>query len=400
MNHQQMDASEIEARLTEAARVFYHVTVEDELTSTNTTLKQMAAVNAASDGSAPCKSVPNGSVPCGSVPCGTVLIARRQTGGRGRLGRTFHSPSGSGLYMSVLVRPNDTASLHSLDEADRHTKPQSMPLITPSLHASDTPDCHTKPQCKPLIIPSLHASDTPDCHTKPQNMPLIIPSLHASDALYLTTGTAAAVAKAIDTVRILPIVRAHDAAREAAASDTLASPAKIKWVNDIYLSHSDGIPKKVCGILCEAALKPGTTALSYAVIGIGVNLLPPPDGFPPDIAKTATSVFTAEEEALCDGNDLAAAILNLLYPLFTDPKNPDYQAEYRSRSLLDGKRIFVRPSSSLGGAEIPATALGLDEELGLLVRYDNGEEAVLRSGEVIMQDDSVVLGGDSVHLLR
>ncbi|MBP3919170.1 MAG: biotin--[acetyl-CoA-carboxylase] ligase [Clostridia bacterium] len=338
MNHQQIDASEIEARLTEAARVFYHVTVEDELTSTNTTLKQMAAEDAASDGSA---------------PNGTVLIARRQTGGRGRLGRTFHSPSGSGLYMSVLVRPNDTASLHPLDEAD--------------------------------------------CHTKPQSKPLIIPSLHASDALYLTTGTAAAVAKAIDTVRI---VHAHDAAREAAVSDTSASPAKIKWVNDIYLSHSDGIPKKVCGILCEAALRPGTTALSYAVIGIGVNLLPPPDGFPPDIAKTATSVFTAEEEALCDGNDLAVAILNLLYPLFTDPKNPDYQAEYRSRSLLDGKRIFVRPSSSLGGAEIPATALGLDEEMGLLVRYDNGEEAVLRSGEVIMQDDSVVLGGDSVHLLR
>lgn len=35
---------------------------------------------------------------------GTVLIAQRQTGGKGRLGRTFHSPNG-GLYMSILLRP-------------------------------------------------------------------------------------------------------------------------------------------------------------------------------------------------------------------------------------------------------------------------------------------------------
>ena len=37
---------------------------------------------------------------------GTVLIADHQTGGRGRLGRSFHSPAGSGVYMSVILRPN------------------------------------------------------------------------------------------------------------------------------------------------------------------------------------------------------------------------------------------------------------------------------------------------------
>lgn len=36
---------------------------------------------------------------------GTVLIADHQTGGRGRLGRSFHSPAGSGIYMSVILRP-------------------------------------------------------------------------------------------------------------------------------------------------------------------------------------------------------------------------------------------------------------------------------------------------------
>lgn len=36
---------------------------------------------------------------------GTVLIADHQAGGRGRLGRSFHSPAGSGIYMSVILRP-------------------------------------------------------------------------------------------------------------------------------------------------------------------------------------------------------------------------------------------------------------------------------------------------------
>lgn len=36
---------------------------------------------------------------------GAVLIARRQTAGRGRQGRRFYSPDGSGIYFSLLLRP-------------------------------------------------------------------------------------------------------------------------------------------------------------------------------------------------------------------------------------------------------------------------------------------------------
>lgn len=58
--------------------------VYPELDSTNTRLKSMASQGA---------------------PQGTVLIADRQTGGRGRLGRTFLSPAGVGVYLSILLRP-------------------------------------------------------------------------------------------------------------------------------------------------------------------------------------------------------------------------------------------------------------------------------------------------------
>ena len=40
------------------------------------------------------------------APHGTVLMAGRQTSGHGRMGRSFHSPEGSGIYMSILLRPD------------------------------------------------------------------------------------------------------------------------------------------------------------------------------------------------------------------------------------------------------------------------------------------------------
>lgn len=56
----------------------------DTVDSTNTRAKSMAILGA---------------------PHGTVLIADRQTVGRGRMGRSFDSPAGMGIYMSVILRP-------------------------------------------------------------------------------------------------------------------------------------------------------------------------------------------------------------------------------------------------------------------------------------------------------
>lgn len=60
----------------------------DIIDSTNTRCKQLALQGA---------------------PHGTVLLADSQTGGRGRLGRSFQSPVGMGVYMSVLLRPQCSA---------------------------------------------------------------------------------------------------------------------------------------------------------------------------------------------------------------------------------------------------------------------------------------------------
>lgn len=40
------------------------------------------------------------------APEGTVVIAGEQSGGRGRMGRSFHSPAKTGIYFSILLKPS------------------------------------------------------------------------------------------------------------------------------------------------------------------------------------------------------------------------------------------------------------------------------------------------------
>jgi BirA family biotin operon repressor/biotin-[acetyl-CoA-carboxylase] ligase len=63
--------------------------VLDEIDSTNNYAKQLARENAEN---------------------GTAVVADYQTAGRGRLGRSFISPKGTGIYLSVIIRNNMSVS--------------------------------------------------------------------------------------------------------------------------------------------------------------------------------------------------------------------------------------------------------------------------------------------------
>jgi len=39
-------------------------------------------------------------------PEGTIVVADQQTKGRGRLGRQWHSPEGTGIYLSIILKPD------------------------------------------------------------------------------------------------------------------------------------------------------------------------------------------------------------------------------------------------------------------------------------------------------
>jgi len=43
---------------------------------------------------------------CSGYPEGTVVVAERQTSGRGRRGRSWYSPAGQGIYMTIILRPD------------------------------------------------------------------------------------------------------------------------------------------------------------------------------------------------------------------------------------------------------------------------------------------------------
>ena len=234
-----------------------------EISSTNTVLKTMAAEGARE---------------------GLVLIAEEQTGGKGRMGRRFYSPPGSGLYMSILLRPGT--------EASRSTG--------------------------------------------------------------ITACAAVAVALAIEELS--------------------GRPANIKWVNDIYMDK-----RKVCGILTEASVDCESGLLNYAVVGIGINTLVPAGDFPQELQTIAGSAFSAETVVPHLRCRLAAAVIDNLMTFYQNPDSGNCFEEYKKRSFLLGKPVRIhRPDQ----AAIPATAIDLDREYALIVRFEDGSEQRINSGEV------------------
>lgn len=241
----------------------FDIHTEHTVTSTNTILKELAR---------------NGE------KAGYVLAAQEQTAGKGRLGRKFYSPMGTGIYLSVILRPDMTIE----------------------------------------------------------------------NSLFITTSAAVAVARAIETV-----------------SGGKVEP-KIKWVNDIFVGD-----KKVCGILTEASVDFESGGLEYAVLGIGVNIFPPKGDFPDDIKEIAASVFTdSNEKNIC--NRLAAEILRELEKLPDNFCSQEIIDEYRSRSMLIGKKVYAL----LGNDQKPCTVLDIDDRARLIVKFDDGEQKELSSGEV------------------
>ena len=237
----------------------YHIKVLEETDSTNARLKALAKEGA---------------------PEGTALFAISQTAGRGRMGRSFFSPKGSGLYFSLLLRPKG-----------------------------------------------------------------------AADGLKITAAAGVAVAEAV--------------------KETLGMAISVKWVNDLYYKD-----KKVCGILAEAAL--GEGGMEYCVLGIGLNVFAPQEGFG-ELQSIAGALLDEAQEGLLER--LAACILDRYFDWYGKLSSPALMEEYRARSFLQGRSV----TALRGEEKFRGTVEGIDEEGALLLRV--GEELIpLRSGEVRLED--------------
>lgn len=182
---------------------------------------------------------------------------------------------------------------------------------------------------------------------------LLRPSMKAEEALFITTAAAVAVARAVEELS--------------------GKSTGIKWVNDVFL---DG--KKICGILTEASLDMESGGLECAICGIGVNLCDPANGFPEGLRKIAGSVFGEGPLPANARNRLAAGILNHFSGYYESLSQRLFFEEYVRRSIVVGHEITVL------GREQPrrAMALAIDENCNLRVRYQDGTEGVLSSGEI------------------
>ena len=217
------------------------------------------------------------------APHGSVYVPGRQTGGRGRRGRTFVSPPG-GVYLSVLLRPQR----------------------------------------------------------------------EAAELLWLTAAVAVAIRRAI--------------------RDCCPAEIGIKWTNDLVIGK-----RKVCGILTELAAEADSGMLEYAVVGIGVNCNTDTAALPEPARDVAISLREAVGTAV-DPNALAAAMVRRLHELDVQLPEalPQWLAEYAGVCVTLGQDVQILRA----GETRLAHAIGIDEAGGLIVRYPDGTEGVVSSGEV------------------
>ena len=118
------------------------------------------------------------------------------------------------------------------------------------------------------------------------------------------------------------------------------------------------------------------------ILGIGMDVYPPREGFPEELARTAGTVFMDRKS---DGkNRLAGEFLNCFMRFYMGKENTGYARQYRKRSLVLGKKIQVLTST--GARE--ARALDIDEDCRLLVEYDNGTREKLTAGEISIRPEA------------
>ena len=212
------------------------------------------------------------------APDGTAVIAKCQTGGRGRMGRSFHSPEG-GLYLTLLLRPN----------------------------------------CK------------------------------AADLMHLTCGVGVAASNAIFSVSgIRP---------------------GLKWINDLIIGT-----KKVGGILVEMSLTP-KGFVNYALVGIGINCK---DTVPAELAEIATALDREAGKEISPAV-LAAAVLCELHTLSCTifAEKEALLDRYRTFCVTTGKDVLL----IRGEEKRQAFALDITDDGGLLVKYPDGTQDIIASGE-------------------
>lgn len=274
-------------------------------------------------------------------PHGTLVVAARQTAGKGRRGRTWISPEDGNIYMSILLKPD--------------LRPEITPMLTVVMALSVY-------QAAEKLL-SLQPSQQPSGSYGPsgtENVPAD-ESEHESP-----------VESSLESPLESP------SAENDSSADVPACRFGIKWPNDIVASVNGGPYRKLCGILTEMRME--DSEISAITIGIGLNVNQ--TEFSPEIAENAGS-FALSMGSKINRAALTASIWNFFeqnYLLFVQKQ--DFSAlrpAYEAGLVNCGKSVHVLdPKNPFTG-----TAIGINNEGELLVQPDDGGLVrVIGSGEV------------------
>jgi len=171
--------------------------------------------------------------------------------------------------------------------------------------------------------------------------------------------------------KALKITTMAAVAASRAIEEVAPEEAKIKWVNDVFVNDL-----KVTGILTEASMSMESGHLEYAVLGIGFNVYLPEGGFPEELKTIAGAILQKKEPDA--KNRIAASFLNHFFEIYDDPDHLHYEQYYKEKSLVLGKKVDVLSGTGTRRAEV----LDITDDCNLVVRYEDGSEGILSSGEV------------------
>jgi BirA family biotin operon repressor/biotin-[acetyl-CoA-carboxylase] ligase len=144
---------------------------------------------------------------------------------------------------------------------------------------------------------------------------------------------------------------------------------QIKWPNDLLVNG-----RKLSGLLIETE-RTGSR-LSFAVIGIGLNVGHDAEDFSPEVRGLATSLKLVTGESFRRA-DVLVALLQAFERRLAMPFIEAREA-WEESSLTLGQRVTLTTARGVKHGQ----AVGLDESGALLLRGDTGEVEVVTAGDM------------------
>ena len=182
----------------------------------------------------------------------------------------------------------------------------------------------------------------------------------------------------IDTVDSPTLLLAAGVAVAETVAESLGSHAdvEIKWPNDVLIGG-----RKTSGILMELGAE--EARVSYAILGIGVNLNVDPESFPSEFRARATSLRAHSDRAL-DRGDFTRRLYSILEDVIDEHARGGFEAirpRFDSHFKMVGRSITV---SRIGDDPLEGVARGIAANGALEVELRDGDTIRVLAGDVTL----------------